>query len=114
MAIVPSRISEVPTALSAMLPARMVFTAILALVMVASAIWVAVTALAASLLVVMAALLTWVVVTELLASMAVVMARPSTLSATLERKAKAPETICWRGEISLSTAVVPSSMVTPR
>ena len=35
-------------------------------------------------------------------------------SAYLARRAKAEETICWRGETSLSTAAVPSSMVTPR
>ena len=48
------------------------------------------------------------------AIIAVVTAPPTTLSATLARRAKAPLTICWRGAISKSAAAVPSSTVTPR
>ena len=87
---------------------------ILALVMVLSAIFAPLTALSASLVVETAASASWVVLTAVLAIMAVVTEPPATDSATLARKAKAVVTICWRGDISGSTALVPSSTVTPR
>ena len=107
-------LSFVASILPASLAAVMAPSAIFAVVMVPSAILAPRTALSANFVDETAASASWLEATAPLATIAVVIEPPATDSATFARKAKAVVTICWRGDISGSTAAVPSSTVMPR